>query len=340
MTRSRQPTSRDVAALAGVSVATVSYVMNGRTDRRIPAETRDRVLEAAGRLAYAPNRSARSLRNRRTEQVCLVVGSIGVPAYDQLAQDIHDRADEAGYGVLTIVVNSPARAAKAVELLQQRIADGAVIAPDIRFLDGAELTGLARGGLPMVVMSNTAPPDGFDVVRAPQTPACDAAFDHLFGAGRRRVAFVGHRYEVDDPSSSERMSAYLAALERHGAEPDPSLVVTGADDRVAAYHAVTALLDRPDPPDAVFAASARAGVSAIWAARDAGAGVPGELAVVGAGNLPESLITRPALSTVGPATEDDFTEVARLLFDRIDAGVPERGRELSDPWAFHPRGSS
>ncbi|TDE12240.1 LacI family DNA-binding transcriptional regulator [Jiangella asiatica] len=342
MNAAKRSTSRDVAALAGVSVATVSYVMNGRTDRRIPAETRDRVLEAANQLSYAPNRSARSLRRRRTEQVCLVVGSIGVPAYDQIARDLHVRADEAGYGVVTVVVDSRARAEKTIGLLHQRIADGAVIAPDIWHLVEPELAGLARGGLPLVVMSNTVRPDGFDVVRAPETPACDAAFDHLFGTGRRRVAFLGHQHEVDDaqPRPSERLAAYLCAVDRYGAEPDESLIVSGAHDRVAAYHAVTGLLERPDPPDAIFVASVRAAVSAIWAARDAGTVVPDDLAVVGAGNLPESLITRPTLSTVGPSTEDDFTEVARLLFERIDAGVPAEGRELSDPWSFHPRGSS
>ncbi len=342
MSRRKQPTSHDVAALAGVSVATVSYVLNGRTDRRIPDDTRDKVLDAARRLSYAPNRSARSLRRRRTEQVCLVVGSIGVPAYDQLARDIHTRADDAGYGVITIVVDSRARAEKAMELLQQRIADGAVIAPDIADLTEPDLTGLARSGLPLVVMSNTATQNGFDVVRAPETAACAAALDHLFGTGRRRVAFLGHRHELETAagSPSERFAAYLDALGRHGAERDDSIIVPGANDRVAAYRSVEALLARPDRPDAIFAASGRGAISAIWAARDAQLDVPGDVAVVGAGNLPESLITRPALSTVGPPAADDFTEVARLIFERIAAGVPAEGREISDPWTFHPRGST
>lgn len=236
MSRAKQPTSRDVAAVAGVSVATVSYVMNGRTDRRIPAETRDRVLEAARRLGYAPNRSARSLRRRRTEQVCLVVGSIGVPVYDQLARDVHGVADDAGYGVVTIVVESARRAEKAVGLLRQRIADGAVIAPDVPFLTEDALAGLAASGLPLVVMSNTAAPAGFDVVRAPETDACAEALDHLFAGGRRRVAFMGHQHEIAEAVTrpSERLSAYLAALQRHGVGRDESLIVPGANDRVAA----------------------------------------------------------------------------------------------------------
>ncbi len=341
MTRAKRSTSRDVAALAGVSVATVSYVMNGRTDRRIPDETRDRVLDAAHRLAYAPNRSARSLRRRRTEQVCLLVGSIGVPAYDQLARDIHLRADEAGYGVITMVVDSAARAEKAVALLHQRIADGAVVAPGVPYLTEDSLAGLARSGLPLVFMSNTATPDGFDVVRAPEAAACVEALDHLFESGRRRVAFMGHEYELSEsPMPSERFDEYLAALDRHGAPRDDNLIVHGANDRVAAYRAVAELLDRPERPDAIFAASGRGAVSAIWAVRDAGLNIPGDVAVLGSGALPESLITRPTLSTVGPTGADDFTLVARMLFDRISAGVHTEGREVTEPWSYNRRGST
>jgi LacI family transcriptional regulator len=343
MTGGRRWTSRDVASLAGVSVATVSYVMNGRMSDRIPEATRDRVLAAARQLGYSPNRSARNLRRQRTEQVCLVVGSIGVPTNDQLARDLHAKADEVGYGVITMAVDSADRAKKTVELLQQRIADGAVIAPTImQQIPDASLAMLARGGLPLVVMSNTITAEGFDVVRAPETDACTDALDHLYTSGRRRIAFVGHHEEVTDPAAgaaSERLGAYLAARRRHAAADD-SLVVDGADDRAAAYQAVTGLLSRPDRPDAIFAASGRAGISAIWAIRDAGLTVPGDVAVVGCGNLPESLVMRPSLSTAGPVAADDFADVSRLLFERVLAAEPPPERELTTPWVFVNRGSA
>ena len=345
MTRDPQPTSRDVAKLAGVSIATVSFVMNGRDDRRVGAQTRDRVLAAARELSYAPNQSARSLRRRRTERVALVVGSIGVPTYDLLSLDLHTGADAAGYGVITLIVDSESRAAKAVDLLHQRIADGAVIAASVPHLHEDTLTGLAASGLPLVVMSNRARPTGFDVVRAPESAACGEALDHLFATGRRRVAFVGHAYEVDIPPTtaapalSERQQAYVDALERHGVAPTNRIVVAGADSRVAGYHAVTRLLADPHPPDAVFAASDRAAISAIAAVRDAGLRVPDDVAVLGAGNLDEGLITRPTLSTVGPATQD-YSDIAHLLFDRVHSTTSLPGRELTTPWSFIRRDST
>lgn len=325
----RRPTTREVAALAEVSVATVSYVLNGKKGR-VAEQTRLRVLAAAEELGYVRSSAARSLRLRRTERVCLVVGSIGVPAYDQLARDLSDVADEAGYGVMTIVVDSAARAGKAVDLLRQRVADGALVAPSVPF--AAEQL-LALAGLPLVVMSNGVEPDGFDVVRTAEGPACAEALDHLAATGRRRVAFLAHRHE----QASERYAAYLDARDRHGFAP--GLVVAGADDRVAAYRAVEELLALDEPPDAIFAASDRAAISAILALRDAGVSIPDSVAVVGVGNLEEGLITRPQLTTIGPPVMD-FHDAARLLFDRVLAESPPAGRVLTTGWRFIRRGSA
>lgn len=334
-----------MAAAAGVSVATVSYVMNGRTDRRIPETTRERVLEAARTIGYAPNRAARNLRRRSTEQVCLVIGSFGVPAYDRLARSLQNAGDRVGYGLVTMVVDSPAAATKAVERLKERLADGALIAADIPDLQQEPLVSLAKQGLPLVMMSNTAKPDGFDVFRTPETAACNEAMAELLASGRRRIAFVGHQREIDTyretgSTVSERLGAYLTALDAQGVEIDSDLVVPGADDRVSAYETVTELLNSATPPDGVFAASARAAVSAIWAARDLSVAVPDDLAIVGSGNLPEVRITRPSLSTVGPPLTEDFSGAARLLFDRVLGGRPTTGREISVPWTFIRRGST
>ncbi|WP_147918829.1 LacI family DNA-binding transcriptional regulator [Ruania zhangjianzhongii] len=340
----RRWTSRDVAALAGVSVATVSYVMNGRMVDRIPSATREKVLSAARQLGYTPNRAAQTLRLQKTSQVCLVVDSIGVPVIDQLARDLHSAADEAGYGLITMVVGSDEQSAKTTRLLQQRVADGAVIAPSQTFRFSEEsLFELARGGLPLVVMNNTVRPAGFDVVRAPERDGCAEAMDHLLATGRRRIAYIGHHGESPAPGErnySERQHAYRDALKRYGLPVDESLVVDGANDRVSGYHAATELLQRQDPPDAIFSASGRSAISAIWAARDAGLRVPEDVAVIGCGNLPEAEIMRPQLSTVGPPTTEDFTEVARLLFDRVLSSGDLPAREITEPWVFISREST
>lgn len=322
-----------MAARAGVSVATVSYVVNG-LEGRVGARTRERVLAAVTELGYVPNSSARGLRTQRTEQFCLVTDEIGVPANDQLARDLHDAADRVGYGMMTLLADSLPRARQVCDALRARIADGVVVIS--RHLHEADVAALARTGLPMVVLSNALRPDGFDVVRTPVRAACAEAIDHLCRSGRRRIAFVGHDHDLG--TDSERMRAYTDVLRAHGQRVDPGLLVTGANDRVSGYRAAYELLFADDPPDGIFAASDRSAISAIWAARDAGRTVPEDVAIVGVGNLPEGLIVRPRLSTVGPPVLD-YSDVPRLLLDRIERPGRE-AIEHSLTWHFIPRESA
>ncbi|MCA2225373.1 LacI family DNA-binding transcriptional regulator [Nonomuraea aurantiaca] len=332
-----RPTARQVAELAQVSVATVSYVLSGR-DRPVAAETRQRVLDAARRLGYTPDQAARSLRKRRTQRVCLVQGSLGgVPTDERLARDLHEMADGHGYSVITLAVYSEARARAAADVLRSGIADGALVNLTGEHLTHDLLAEIVAGGLPMVVVRNESVPDGCDVVRTPETEVSAEAVEHLLAEGRTRIAFMAHRHELYRDHPTGRLLGYTTALDRHGV--DRRIIVSGADDRVAAYHSATELLRSPDRPDAIFAASDRAAISVLSAARDAGLSVPGDLAVIGVGNIDEGLISSPQLSTVGPLRHD-YTDVVRLLFDRLQADGPLPAREVVRPWTFLRRGSS
>ncbi|MFC7588497.1 substrate-binding domain-containing protein [Nonomuraea antimicrobica] len=164
---------------------------------------------------------------------------------------------------------------------------------------------------------------------------------------RGRRAPAGHRsaaHRVHGPPvrGLPRQARGAAARLHHrpgAARGDRADRHRGADDRVAAYQTATELLSSPDRPDAIFAASDRAAISAIWAARDLGLSVPGDVAIVGVGNIDEGLISNPQLSTVGPLRHD-YTDVVRLLFDRLQAEEPPPAREIVRSWTFVRRGSS
>ncbi|PZG13241.1 LacI family DNA-binding transcriptional regulator [Nonomuraea aridisoli] len=332
-----RPTARQVAELANVSVATVSYVLSGR-DRPVAAETRKRVLDAARQLGYTPNQAARSLRKRRTQRIGLVLSTLGgVPTDQRLATDLHEMADARGYSVVTLAVYNEARAKAAIDVLRGGIADGALINVVGDHLAHDLLAGLAATGLPMVVLSNDSGVEGCDVVRTPEVAASAEAVEHLLAGGRRRIAFMGHRHEVYRDRPTGRLLGYTTALERHGVAQ--RIVTAGADDRVTAYQTATDLLSSPERPEAIFAASDRAAISAIWAARDLGLSVPGDVAIVGVGNIDEGLITQPQLSTVGPLRHD-YTDVVSLLFDRLQAEEPLPAREIVRSWTLIRRGSS
>ncbi len=327
----RRPTAHDVARLAGVSQATVSYVLNGRRDRnaRISEDTRRRILQATAQLGYVPNQAARSLRRRRTERIAVVVKEIGLPYNDALIQRMQRAADEQHYSAIVMVASSDDQERLVLDQLRRGLVDGAAIMAD-RF-DGASLAALARAGLAIVAASNTVDPDGFDVVRNTSPAACAEALAYLLDRGHRRVAFLG--------PGGERLDLYRDALRGRGLAVDGQLVRTAATSRVGAYHETLDLLRLRDRPTAIFASMHIGAVSAIHAIRDSGLRVPGDVAVIGIGNHAEGLITRPPLTTVGTLTQD-FSAMVELLFSRLRGEARGEGRVRQIEYRLILRGSA
>ena len=318
----KSPTIKAVAAEAGVSVATVSYVLSGRSggDARVREETRQRVLAAATRIGYQPNQQARSVRRGRTEQVCLVLRQLDSPWARAMADEVSRTMREIGYSSLILLDGDWSR------FLLGRGADGALIdGPLDPATDGPKLRALAKQGISLVVHSNDIEPDGFDVVRSDEQPALTAAMD-LLTSGHRRIACL--RTSSDD----SRYAAYRAGLDRAGLRPD-GLVRDTANSRNQAYRQAVDLLESPDRPTAIFACTDLAGTSAIHAAHRLGLTIPDDLAIIGVGNTPDAALADPPLTSVG--AEAIYPAVAQLLLTRLQEGGP--GRLLEVPWAVHRR---
>jgi DNA-binding LacI/PurR family transcriptional regulator len=335
----RRPTQRDIAERAGVSTATVSYVLSGRRGgaKQPPPETRERVLRAVAETGYELDQAGRSLRRQRTDVVALMYPAPSSPWSDRLAEELQVAAAERGFAVVALPVVTGASTVAILRILKQRYIDGAVLLPDCP-LDGAELAALAAQGCALVVFDDDLEPDGFDVVRQNRAHACRAAVERLIAAGHRRIAFFSHADEHGGALADVKLRTYRDGLAAHGIAVDPELVRPVADSRSDAYAAVRDLLRGPQPPTALLSATDRAAVDGIWAARDLGVTVPHRLAVIGIGNIPEGLMISPALTTVGAAALDFSREVARL-FERLDAGAALPGRELGSPWELIPRAS-
>ncbi|TDD72596.1 LacI family transcriptional regulator [Jiangella aurantiaca] len=334
----RAATAADVARLAGVSKATVSYVLSGRRsgDSRVRDETRQRILEAVRALDYVPDQSARALRRRRTERVCLVLPRLGVPYFDELATELQDAMAAHGYALVITVSDVVDERSAVVQQLRRRLADGVVIVPGTRATNEA-LTGLVGLGIAVVLVADEPARDGIDVVSSNASDACRGAVEYLVSQGHRRIAFIGqfpphaHRHS--------RYDGYLAALRSSGLQLDERLVVSGASSRAEAYRSAVRVLESPDRPSAVFAASDIAAVSTIWAARDLELRVPDDVAVIGVGNIDEDLVMNPPLTSVGPATVG-AAEIAELLVSRMTGEAPAAGRTRLQPWELVRRGSA
>lgn len=335
----RRATQRDVAERAGVSTATVSHVFSGRRGPgTLPTDaTRRRVLQAADEVGYQLNHIARSLRLRRSEVIALMYPTPASPWSDRLIEQLQAASAPLKLTVIALPVTPTSVEESVLRPLREGMVDGAVLLPDCP-IDPADLVDIARFGQSLLVFHDDARPDGFDVVEQDRLTACRSGVERLLGAGHRRVAHLAHERELAEPEASVKYRSYRDALREHSIALDPELVAPVADSRQDAYAAVTALLRSDDPPTAIFSATDRAAIDAVWAARALDVRVPEDLAIVGVGNIPEGETMSPRLTTVG-LPELDFTSEVERFFARLTAEVPLPGATLRAPWHLIARES-
>lgn len=294
----RKPTITDVAALAGVSVAAVSKVVNGKGS--ISAATRERVLTAASKLQWTPSAAAVALRSAKTR----AIGMVAMRSPDLLSADPHftllisgieSELSPLGYGLLLHIVGEEPSAEEAAyrRLADERRVDGVVLTEsrigDTRF----EL--LRTLGVNAVLVGSPWRADPVPSVQATGLGSgIRAAVDHLVGHGHRRVAYVSG--PEDRVHTVHRRRVFEDALAAHGLTPSHSLV---SDFTAAgAVAAIGALLADRNRPTAVLFANDSMAVAGLSAARRLGVDVPGELSVIGHDDLPLGELVYPQLTTV------------------------------------------
>jgi LacI family transcriptional regulator len=303
----RRVTIRQVAARAGVSIATVSRVINGHAD--VSSRTRDAVQRVIREYGYpAGNRP----RAARTGQIGVMVPLIHPGCFAEILAG----AAEAVYEQDMRVVLCPTRHSRAREMslldrLAAGAADGAVIV--LPEESGQEFAALAGQGFPFVIVDpRTEVAEGIPVVCAAHSSGATQAARHLLDLGHRRVAVIGGpRGWI---ATQERLRGYHAALAGAGVLPDPALVQY-ADFRIeGGREAAGRLLALPDPPTAIFAFNDSMAVGVLQAAAARGLRVPADVSVVGFDDTVEASVAVPALTTVRqPLAELGRTAVSLLL---------------------------
>ncbi len=332
----KKPTIRDVARRAGVSGATVSYILNGRGNQRsrISAATQARVLAAADELGYTPNAAARNLRRQRTDRICLVTPTLS-PYNSLFIHRLQEAADAKGYFTVTTVAGTEQREQQIFAELCRGFVDGAVLI-GTRLLDGDHFQQLAARGLALVVGRDELAPKGFDVVQDNAAAAAAEAVDYLIQQGHTRIAIFGNLANVLQVQKIER---YLGLLANRGLQVAGHCLRGDVVGRRAAYNLVRTIPQWEQPPTAILATSDRAAIGCVLGARDAEIRVPEDLAIVGFGNIPETEITTPPLSTIGQSVID-FRPYIDLLFSRLAAEQPLAGRVATTTLTLILRGSA
>jgi LacI family transcriptional regulator len=301
-------TIRQIADLAGVSIATVSRVLNGRGD--VSDETRDLVSRVIRENGYTANRSARGLSGGRTGLVGVLVPLV-YPAY--FSAILAGAAEALAERDLEIVLSPTGHEHdREVSVLDRfhGLTDGAlVILPEE---SSEELLRLLHGGYRFVVLDPLMPlDDRIPSVSAAHTSGADQAMRHLLELGHRRIAQIsGPRGWV---ATEDRRRGYRAALAAAGILPDPVLEVESEPEIDPGQAAAEQLLALPEPPTAIFAFNDGIAIGAIRAARARGLRVPEDLSVVGFDDVEYATIVTPALTTVRqPLAEMGRTGVSIL----------------------------
>lgn len=310
-------TIRDVAAAAGVSPATVSRVLNGRTD--VAAALRGRVEQSIAELGYHPNGAARSLRTRATTVLGVLISDITNPFFTAMVRGTEDAAQEAGYSV--VLANTDEDASKERRYLEVAAAEqmaGVVLSPSSA--SAVPLSILAERNIPVVTVDRRVQAETVDSVMVNNQRAAFEATMHLIAQGCRHVGFVaGPR---NTTTGSRRLAGYRAALRDAGLPADPRLVVSG-DFRIEGGRTATTALLADERVDGLFVANNLMTIGAVEAITAAGLSMPRDIAVVGFDDMSWASALNPPLTVVTQPTYEIGREAATLLLRRIRGDVGE-----------------
>ncbi|GAA1957551.1 LacI family DNA-binding transcriptional regulator [Microbacterium deminutum] len=318
-------TLHDVARAAGVSIKTVSNVINDYPHVR--ADTRARVHEAIEQLGYQPNLSARSLRSGRTGAIALALPELSLSYFAELADSVIEAAERVGQFV--IIEQTGGDRERELQLLsswRRKMTDGLIFSPLGMGMDDAAHLDVAY---PLVLLGERIFDGPTDHVTMRNVEAARAATEFLIARGRRRVAIVGaHEGEVIG-SAGLRLRGYLEALEAAGIPYDERIVVhTTLWHRANGATAMRELLARDVEFDAVFGFNDTLALGAMRVLQVAGYRVPEDVSVIGFDDLDEAMYSLPSLTTVNPGRSEIAEVAVRSLTERIEANgdteVPPR----------------
>ncbi len=333
--------SKDVAEHAGVSIATVSHVINGT--RYVRAETRQRVLDAISVLDYRPNAVARGLATSSTREIGLVISDIRNPFFTAVARGVEDELIAQRYN--TIFCNTdedPVREEDNLHLLAAQQIDGLIIAPTGEPCES--LLALARAGVPIVQLDRTSPGLEAPMVGVNNAEGAYQAVRYLIALGHRRIAYLMGFEAVS--TQTERLAGWQRALQEAGLPVEENLVVR-ADPRFAesapapaseaapagmAGHVLPSvrevlgeLLTHPARPSAIFIATNQLTLGALYAFEELGLRCPEDISLISFDDQDWAPLFRPPLTVVRQPTYRLGQTAAQLLMQMI------RGEAVASP---------
>ncbi len=305
----------DVAARAGVSIATVSRVVNG--SQNLSPETRSRVLKAIKELNYQPSRVAKRLRSRSIsgKLIGILIPDIQNPFYVDVLRGVEDVAYMNNYALIMCNFGQDEKKERMyLDILRSEAVDGLLAAPARE--DDPEVTRLVKGGLPIVCIDRGLTGVDVDMVMVNNRKGAFLAVDHLAKAGYRRIAYLSGHPVI--PSSRQREQGYLEALEANGLRVDHDLIKYGDSKYESGVLLCDQLMGSPKPPDALFTGNNLITLGALETIHRRGIRIPSEVAIIGFDDMFWSNSLFPPLSAVRQPAVEIGKRAAELLIQRIN----------------------
>lgn len=280
--KKRTVTIQDVAKTAGVSVSTVSRVLNGKVD--VAGETQERILGVIEQMGYTSNLAARSMRSRRKNLLGLVVPDIGFPYSIEVMKGINRAIAESSFDLLVYTTGdiqksgTPLHEQHYVSLLNNSITDGVIIVASAaaEFITDA----------PIVAVDPHVINPQYPSVQGTNYQGTMDAMEYLLSLGHKRIGFICGRPEIG--SAQRRLMGYKDALKKAGLEVDESLIVKGDFTTKVGYACALELMKLNPPPTAIFAANDQSAIGVYQAAEELGLRIPQDLSVMGFDNISEA----------------------------------------------------
>lgn len=317
---------KDVALHAGVSVTTVSHVVNGT--RFVSEIARQRVTDAVRELGYVPSAVARSLKHNNTRTFGMIIPNNSNPYFAEIIRGVEDRCFAAGYNVILCNSNDdPERQASYLRVLAEKRVDGLVFVASGS--DAVVRATLGEVKIPMVLLDREVACMRCDLVEVDHVVGGELATRHLLELGHPKVACISGPPGLSP--SSQRRAGWKQALSAAGVERKESDLARGDFTARGGYLAMQLLLKRKPRPSAVFVCNDLMAFGALNAAREAGISVPEQLSIVGFDDIELAAFSSPPLTTIAQPKLEIGTLAAGLLLERVEKSRTEARRIILDP---------
>jgi len=310
-----QTTILDIARELNVSKSTVSRALTGHPS--VKSETRERVLELAGKYDYQRNMLAIRLVKSKSNTIGMIVPEFITSFFPQIIMGAHKIASDAGYGVLITQSNESyeTEVANARVLLANQV-DGLLVSLSKETQNFEHLRIFQRKGIPIVFFNRVCEEMDVPKVVVDDYEGAFKAVEYLIQSGKKRIAHLAGPATL--PISRKRLNGYKDALTKYKIAIDPDLIISYdlSVDKVHIY--MKHLLDLPNPPDALFAINDPTAIRAIQVIKSKGLRIPEDISVIGFSNDYAGELMDPGLTTVEQPVKEMGEIAARLLIDQIE----------------------